>query len=92
MIIYFFFISQVTYIFVSRLAYHVTSIFGLAVVFFTGKLLQVNITKEDQVQINQFARYNQRLQELVEAVKNKQEESQKLQDAGEELMLSMLTL
>ncbi|OQR75837.1 prefoldin subunit 4-like [Tropilaelaps mercedesae] len=48
---------------------------------------EINISKEDQAQINQFARYNQRLQELEEMVKTKRDESQKLQDAGEELML-----
>ena len=37
--------------------------------------------------INQFARYNQRLQDLEELVKSSEAETQTLQDAGEELML-----
>ncbi|XP_003744740.1 prefoldin subunit 4 [Galendromus occidentalis] len=48
---------------------------------------EVNITVEDQLQINQFARHNQNLQELEAAIKAKNEEVQKLQDAADELML-----
>ncbi|XP_022650258.1 prefoldin subunit 4-like [Varroa jacobsoni] len=48
---------------------------------------EVNINKEDQAQINQFARFNQRLQELENIVATKTDQIQKLQDAEEELML-----
>lgn len=48
---------------------------------------EVNITVEDQLQINQFARHNQTLQEVEAAIKAKNEEVQKLQDAADELML-----
>lgn len=51
---------------------------------------EVNINKEDQAQINQFARFNQRLQELENIVATKTDQIQKLQDAEEELMLGTL--
>ena len=48
---------------------------------------EVNITLEDQLQINQFAKLNQTLQEVEASIKAKNEEVQKLQDAADELML-----
>ena len=48
---------------------------------------EVNITLEDQLQINQFAKLNQTLQEVEASINAKNEEVQKLQDAADELML-----
>merc|ERR1712241_536772 len=48
---------------------------------------EIHILLEDQQKINQFARLNNRLEELKEDVKAKKQEIQTLDDAGTDLMM-----
>jgi len=48
---------------------------------------EVHITFEDQQQINTFARYNARLQDMKEELETKKKDLQNLTDAGDELLL-----
>jgi len=49
---------------------------------------EVHITYEDQQQINTFARYNARLNDLKDELESKKKELQNLEDAGDELMMA----
>jgi len=49
---------------------------------------EVHITYEDQQQINTFARYNARLNDLKDELETKKKDLQNLEDAGDELMMA----
>ncbi|XP_064399232.1 prefoldin subunit 4-like [Halichondria panicea] len=54
----------------------------------TKDIQEVNVSHEDQTNINKFARGSLRLNELAEEIKEKEKELQNLEEAGDELMLA----